>query len=516
MHIDINQIDFDTPKVTNQTDFWDENRKRFIAQLNAKIEGPPITVRSNGRSLTIKLNVHSKDLSLGLNTDESYNLTAKEKNGAGYVEITANTVFGARHGLETLSQLIVYDDLRNEYQMVRDIEITDAPAFKYRGIILDTSRNFFSVASIKRTLDAMAMTKLNSFHWHITDTHSFPMGLKSHPELSLLGAYSSYKVYSPEDISEIVRYGKVRGVRVLPEFDAPAHVGEGWQDKGLTACFNYQPWNSYCVEPPCGQFDVTKDKLYDMLEDIYKEMFELFDRPDLFHMGGDEVSVGCWNSSVDIQKWMIEKNWGLAHDDFLKLWGYFQEKALARFDKIASRDTRIILWTSKLTEPPYVDTYLNKKRYIIQVWTTATDPQIMNLLERGYDLIISNYDALYLDCGFGGWVNDGNNWCSPYIGWQKIYANSPTMVGGSGRFNSQILGAEAALWSEQVDEWSLDARLWPRSSALGERLWTNPSGSWREADSRMLLHRHRLVENGIGAERLQPEWCLLNENQCPI
>jgi hexosaminidase len=80
----------------------------------------------------------------------------------------------------------------------------------------------------------------------------------------------------------------------------------------------------------------------------------------------------------------------------------------------------------------------------------------------------------------------------------------------------QIYGAEAALWSEQVDEWSLDSKLWPRVSALAERLWSDPETGWRNAESRMLVNRRRLVRNGIQANRLQPEWCLQNEGECPI
>ena len=333
--------------------------------------------------------------------------------------ITAPNFYGARNGLETLSQLIVYDNIRNEVLVVGSVDITDSPKYPYRGVLLDTSRNFFSVQSIKRTLEGMAMVKMNTFHWHITDSHSFPFEMKSQPELTRLGAYAVDKIYSAEDVKDIVRFGKARGIRVLPEFDAPAHVGEGWQNKGLTACFNAQPWQDYCVEPPCGQLDPTKDELYNVLEDIYREMVDTFEHPDLFHMGGDEVSFSCWNSTTGIQEWMLAKGWNLTDSDFVKLWGHFQDNALERLDKVNFQQVPVIMWTSHLTDEPYLSKYLDKNRYIIQVWTKGDDPKVQTLLENGYKLIISNYDALYLDCGFGAWVTEGNNWCSPYIGWQK-------------------------------------------------------------------------------------------------
>lgn len=105
----------------------------------------------------------------------------------------------------------------------------DSPKYPYRGILLDTSRNYVDKETILRTIDGMAMSKLNTFHWHITDSHSFPYVSRTWPDFAKYGSYKPTKIYTPETIREIVDYALVRGVRVLPEFDAPAHVGEGWQ-----------------------------------------------------------------------------------------------------------------------------------------------------------------------------------------------------------------------------------------------------------------------------------------------
>lgn len=113
--------------------------------------------------------------------------------------------------------------------------------------------------------------------------------------------------------------------------------------------------------------DPTKDYLYDILEDIYREMYASFRKPDIFHMGGDEVSTACWNSSVGIQNWMLKKGWNLTQSDFMRLWGHFQDNALERLDRVAERKLPIIMWTSHLTDVPYVEKYLDKDRYIIQV-----------------------------------------------------------------------------------------------------------------------------------------------------
>lgn len=163
-------------------------------------------------------------------------------------------------------QIIIYDEITDQIQIPFSLSVSDGPTYPYRGLLLDSGRNYIEIDAIKRTIDAMAASKLNTFHWHITDSQSFPLVSQSNPQLSKLGAYSRSQVYQPSDIAELVTFAKVRGVRVLPEFDAPAHVGEGWQDSGFVVCFNAQPWQQYCVEPPCGQFDPTKPALYDTLE----------------------------------------------------------------------------------------------------------------------------------------------------------------------------------------------------------------------------------------------------------
>uniref|UniRef100_A0A182SF49 beta-N-acetylhexosaminidase n=1 Tax=Anopheles maculatus TaxID=74869 RepID=A0A182SF49_9DIPT len=516
-HIDPDQVWFEWSGNFHQLfSLWETNRDRFRKQLKTRAQGNAL--KAGGKAVRIKLNVDDDSLALNYKTDESYKLLVQAgTNGELSATITAKTFFGARHGLETLSQFVLYDNIRNELQMVAAANVSDSPAYPHRGLALDTSRNYIDLASLRRTIDGMAMVKLNVFHWHITDSQSFPLVIKSRPTLHTYGAYSRRNVYTAEDVRQLVQYALERGIRVIPELDAPAHVGEGWEKLGVTACFNYQPWENYCVEPPCGQLDPTQDAVYDILEDVYREMNAMFNRSDVFHMGGDEVSIRCWNATASIQRWMNGQEWGLQEVDFMKLWNYFQTEALNRLDKTLPDDDRqrpIIMWTSKLTESPYLEQYLDKNRYIIQVWTTGNDSKVSNLLEKGYRLIMSNYDALYLDCGFAGWVTDGSNWCAPYIGWQKVYNNDLMAIGGP--YAQQILGGEAALWTEQSDSHTLDNRLWPRLSAHAERVWSNPRSGWQMAESRMLLHRERLIMEGITANSIQPKWCLQNEGSCPI
>ncbi|ROT71808.1 beta-N-acetylglucosaminidase [Penaeus vannamei] len=478
------------------------------------------------REVRLDITVSGAATRLSLETPEAYTLDITPRGTVISVTILASNYFGARHALETLSQLIAFDDHEGLMQIVSSAALTDAPAFKYRGILLDTSRNFFSVRAIERTLDAMAANKLNTFHWHITDSHSFPMFLESLPKMAFYGAYSSRQVYFPTDILHLVEYGRVRGIRVLPEFDAPAHVGNGWQWAEadglgrLAVCVNQEPWQSYCVEPPCGQLNVVNDNTYIVLGQIYKEMVRLFGPLDLFHYGGDEVNLNCWNTTEEIVKHMEEQGQGRSADAFYKLWSDFQASSYGLLTTAnGGKQIPGILWTSHLTEEGRADQYLDKDHYIIQIWTTGTDKLIGELLQKKFRVIFSNYDHWYLDCGFGAWVGEGNNWCSPYKGWQKVYDNSPHAIATNLTGSPQadlILGGEAALWSEQVDEMTLDSRLWPRGAALAERLWTNPSHNWEPAETRLIHQRQRMVARGIRADRIQPQWCHQNEGLCYI
>ncbi|XP_066992201.2 chitooligosaccharidolytic beta-N-acetylglucosaminidase [Anabrus simplex] len=485
------------------------------AQLDAREE-------ECAKSLFVHLNIDDPTMTrFETDTDESYDLQVQElADGRINATISAPTFFGARHGLETLSQLVVLGADRR-LRMPDFVRIQDRPVYRHRGILLDTARSYFSPDAIKRTIDGMAANKLNTFHWHVTDSQSFPFQSKTYPNLSRYGAYSPEQIYTEDDIRSIVEYARVRGVRVVPEFDEPAHVGEGWQWVGenTTVCFKAEPWQSYCVEPPCGQLNPTSDKVYQILGGIFSDMLQVFDS-DIFHMGGDEVNLNCWNTSEPVTDWMDNNGLARTEEGFMDLWESFQNRA---YEKLVAanggKEMPVILWTSGLTEKGRVDKHLDKDKYIIQIWTKGEDPVVAELVQKGFKVIFSNYDALYLDCGFGAWVGEGNNWCSPYIGWQKVYGNSPvTLLINQGvqehLARIMALGAEATLFTEQADESALDGRLWPRAAALAERLWSEPSEGWRAAEHRMLNQRERLVKRGIAADTLQPEWCRQNEGYC--
>ena len=298
---------------------------------HSRLSDPSCAHEAQKRPLLVTVDLEENDTKLNLTTDESYSLSISITNFSIDAKISAQNFFGARHALETISQLSAYSEAYNAMQIVSQVNITnDKPSYPYRGLSLDTSRNFFSVSSILRLIRALSYSKMNTLHWHITDTHSFPIEIKSVPQMAQYGAYSKNRIYSHSDVRSIVSYAAVNGIRILPEFDQPAHCGEGWQwgpkvgQGKLAVCVNQEPWQQYCLEPPCGQLNPTNENLYDVLGQIYREYFDLF-KPDLFHAGGDEINFNCWNTTAEINEWMLQNYGGVQKDNYLDLWNMFLE-----------------------------------------------------------------------------------------------------------------------------------------------------------------------------------------------
>lgn len=167
--------------------------------------------------LNITVNDVSAPLAHGVN--ESYTLSIPYDNG-GSAYISAQTVWGAMRGLETFSQLVYGEEPR----VAAGLRISDTPLFPHRGVMLDTSRNFYGVEDLLRLIMAISMNKMNVLHWHITDSHSFPLVLPSEPELAGRGAYGEEMTYSPENVKKVVEFGLQHGVRVVPEIDMPGRI----------------------------------------------------------------------------------------------------------------------------------------------------------------------------------------------------------------------------------------------------------------------------------------------------
>ncbi|RZC43288.1 Glyco hydro 20 and/or ETC C1 NDUFA4 domain containing protein [Asbolus verrucosus] len=202
--------------------------------------------------------------------------------------LSAPTIWGVLRGLETFSQLIY---LEEDQLLINATTIEDFPRFPHRGLLIDTSRHFQPVDVILQHLDAMAYNKFNVFHWHIVDDHSFPYKSRTYPELSNQGAYHPVaKIYDQIDVKRVIEYARLRGIRVIPEFDTPGHT-RSWgvaYPEILTTCYSdTQPTGEL------GPMDPSNDVTFEFLTKLFTEVVDVF--PDsYFHIGGDEVDFACW------------------------------------------------------------------------------------------------------------------------------------------------------------------------------------------------------------------------------
>lgn len=473
------------------------------------------------RDLLVRVAINgSAEPRLRLNTDESYKLMLHPAGSSLVADVTARSFAGARHGLETLSQLAWLDPYAGVLLMLEAATVTDAPRFHYRGLMLDTARNFFPVADLLRTIDAMASVKLNTFHWHVSDSQSFPLQLKSAPQLAQYGAYGPGAVYTHENVREVVKRARARGIRVLLEVDAPAHVGRAfsWGSAAglghLAHCIEVEPWSAYCGEPPCGQLNPRNPHVYDILERIYAEIIQLTEVDDIFHLGGDEVSERCWTQHFN-------------DSDPMELWMEFTRRAMLALEHAnGGRAPELtLLWSSRLTRAPYLER-LDARRLGVQAWGSSRWPESRAVLDAGFRTVISHVDAWYLDCGFGSWRDSSEGHCGPYRTWQQVYEHRPWIEeyqplapgseGAGGPVSAwRVEGGSACMWSEQLAPGGLDSRVWPRAAALAERLWSDRGeGAAPDVYLRLDTMRARLVARGVRAAPLWPRWCSHNPHAC--
>ncbi|KAJ2725953.1 Glucosamine-6-phosphate isomerase (Glucosamine-6-phosphate deaminase) (GNPDA) (GlcN6P deaminase) [Coemansia sp. Benny D115] len=464
-------------------------------------------LKTSGNIYALEVDVQSGQDTFDLETDESYTLDVPIE---GRATISAKTPFGAVRGLETFSQLIVSNSGRKIIKNA-PVKIVDAPKFAHRGILLDTSRNFYHVDSILRTLDAMAYNKLNVLHWHVVDAFSWPIESKVHPELTEKGAYSIDMRYSYEDIKKIINYAKNRAIRVMPEFDMPAHtfvIGEAHPE--IMSCLNKQPnWDKFGAEPPSGQLNIADPRAVSFAFDIITEYSRLF--VDLgFHIGGGSLNLDCWKEDSVIELY-IRDHPGESINSLIV--GWFTQM----FQKVGEMGKIPFAY-----EDPILNyNYTAKNNTIIQAW--VGENSVSQIVDKGYRVIASPWNRYYLDCGHGSWLSnfEGSSWCDPYKGWQQIYSYNPLTNITEPDKQKLVIGGEVTLFSAQSDETTVDRYLWPRAAAFAEIMWsgnidsvTNTTRDITKVAPRLTDQRFRMVSRGIMAEPLQPLWCIRYPESC--
>ena len=363
-------------------------------------------------------------------------------------------------------------------------EVSDWPRFGYRGLMLDVSRHFSDVEMVKRTIDMLALHQLNIFHWHLTDDQGWRIEIKSHPELTEVGAWRDDTVvgrylggtdyptdgkrhggfYTQEQIREIVAYAKERYIEIIPEIDLPGHTSAvlaaypqlGCEDKEYKVANRWGVIRDVlCVGNPAS---------LDLFKDIMDEVCDLFPGKYI-HLGGDECVKDRWKACPKCQKKIREL--GLkdgsrySKEDYLQSW-FMGE--VASF--VQSKGKRVIGWDEILEGVPMDDS-------VIMSWR-GTEGGI-TAARMGHDVVMTPTSDMYFDQSqtlasqleeipVGGFINV-----------MKVYSYEPLPASITPEQQKHILGCQANVWCEYMPEERIrQYQILPRLAALSEVQWTMP------------------------------------------
>ncbi|MGA7521665.1 MAG: family 20 glycosylhydrolase [Acidobacteriaceae bacterium] len=367
----------------------------------------------------------------GPDEDESYSLEVTPQ-GA---HLHAATDVGAMHGLETLVQLVQTD---GHGSWIPAVSIQDSPRFRWRGLMIDCSRHFIPLNVIFRTLDGMAAVKLNVFHWHLTDDQGFRIESKVFPKLTGEGSDGLY--YTQEQAKEVVAYARKLGIRVVPEFDMPGHT-TSWAVGYPELASGPGPFS---IERHFGVFDPvmdpTRESTYTFISQFVGEMATIF--PDEYmHIGGDENNGVEWKQNPKIQAFAREHNLhGTA-----AIQAYFNQQLV----KILTKHGKKMIGWDEILTPDL------PKDVMVQSW-------------RGFDSLAAGAKQGYSGILSAGYYLDHIDSAADHYRVDPLPANSNLTPDQAAR----ILGGEACMWSEYADGGTIDSRIWPRTAAIAERLWS--------------------------------------------
>lgn len=390
-------------------------------------------VTPSNQPLHTQLQIHiEQPAKVELGMDETYTLSITAEG----IKLNAQNDIGAMRGLETLVQLVDSDE---QGYYLPACGISDKPRFIWRGLMIDVARHFMPVAVIKRNIDGMAAVKMNVLHLHLSDDQGFRVESKAYPKLTELASDGLY--FTQEQIKDIINYADARGIRVYPEFDVPGHA---------TAILTAYPQfaskeGDYKLERAAGIFNPTLNpanpETYVFLNTLFKEMADLF--PDAyFHIGGDENEGKQWNENKDIQKFMKKNNLKDNH----ALQAYFNSQLLKNLEE---QGKNMMGWDEIIHEDL-------PKTAVIQSWRGLK--AMVLAAKRGYHTVLSN--GYYIDLLHS--VDD-----------HYLVDPLPDTLQLSDTEKERIIGGEATMWSELVTEHTIDSRIWPRTAAIAERLWSN-------------------------------------------
>ncbi|BDS10196.1 glycoside hydrolase family 20 protein [Aureispira anguillae] len=385
-------------------------------------------------------------------TAESYYMNI-DSNG---ISINSADAAGIFRGIQTLRQLFHPNFHQKEKRSawgLPTLTINDSPAFKWRGMLLDCCRHFFSKEVIKKYIDLLAFYKMNTLHWHLTEDQGWRIAIDKYPKLAEISAWRTGKdgkpyggFYSKEDIKELVAYAQERHITIVPEIELPGHSQAAIAAYPHLSCTGKQlevgtKWgvfkDVYCA---------GNDSTFQFLEDVLTEVIELFPS-QYIHIGGDECPKYRWEHCAKCQKRIKEEQLKDEHE----LQSYFI-KRIAKF--LARHNKKLIGW-DEILEGGLAE------NATVQSWRGMGGA--LDAANQNQYAISSPTSHAYFDYKLNA------------IDLEKVYSFNPIPKALPTEKHSFILGGECNMWTERVpNEQVLDQKVFPRLLAMAEVLWSAP------------------------------------------
>jgi hexosaminidase len=445
----------------------------------------------------ILLTTNDADASLG---DEGYEL----KVVADRAIIRAPTQAGLFYGVQTLLQLLPSDVLSGKVVAGVDwqmpcVEIKDWPRFKWRGLMLDVSRHFFTKLEVEQLLNAMALHKLNVFHWHLTDDNGWRIQIKKYPKLTSMAAWrkgvdfglatnstTAYDrhgryggFYTQKDIREVVAYAGRLHITVVPEIEMPGH--------SLAALVAYPQYGTgngpfaYPLEGDVGPgiYDPANEQTFEFLDNVLAEVFRLFPG-EYIHIGGDEVPPQPWRRDPECVELMRRE--GLKTPAELETW------FLRRMEKFTEAQGKTMVGWSEIARgglPPNA---------VLMDWIGGGK----EAASAGHDVVMTPSPFCYYSQ-----YQSTNHATEPkgvgFVPLERVYSFEPIPADLAPEFQKHILGAEGCVWTEWIcNPKHLEYMIFPRESALAEVTWSAKDGrNLDDFKQRLKVDQQRLNALGV-------------------
>ncbi|MBE7640037.1 family 20 glycosylhydrolase [Salegentibacter sp. BLCTC] len=440
----------------------------------------------------IKLNEKEAERSISLkistdfDRDEAYNLIVTHEK----VVVEGASAKGVFYGVQTLKQLLPLQseiDAESAEIAIPAVTISDAPAFDYRGMHLDVARHMFPVDFIKKYIDLIAMHKMNTFHWHLTEDQGWRIEIKQYPKLTEIGSirketmieknFDPYKgdgkeyggYYTQEEVKDIVAYAAKRHVTVIPEIELPGH------SRAVLAAYPElgNGTGPYEVATKWGVFKeilAPKEETFEFLENVLTEVMELFPS-EYIHIGGDEAPKTEWEQSAQAQE--VIKREGLKDEHELQ--SYF----IRRIEKFLNENGRQIIGWDEILEGGLAPNATVMSWRGNQGGIEAAKQKHNVVMTPNTHLYFDHYQA---DPETEPLAIGGNSTVS------HVYSFDPVPEELSAGEEKYILGAQANVWTEYMkDSDYVEYMVLPRMTALSEVVWTYPEErNWDEFKARLV------------------------------